>query len=51
MLSIFQLSREFETILESYQFCRKSENDAYNRGCGVHVTCIIMTHCMRKIDR
>ena len=26
------MSRTFETFLQNYQFCRKSENDAYNRG-------------------
>ena len=35
-------------FLENYQFYQKSGNDAYNKGLGGHVICVIMTHSVRK---
>ena len=39
---------QFKYFLENYRFCQKSGNDAYSRGWGNHVVCVIMRYCVRK---
>ena len=45
---LFSCQGHLKQFIGNYQFRQKSGNDAYSRGLGGHVICVIMTHRAQK---
>ena len=48
MIYLFCCQGHLKQLLENYQFCRKSKNEANGRGWESHAICVIMTHSVKK---